>query len=123
MEYFPLSLSSVIKHQREQTKKPLSPAAVRTYALEVAKGMHYMHSLAPPILHRYHKKKTLLLLAHGLTEIADSVVPPSQRQQEQERVGCFGRAREPQEGQALRLVRLPPPPNDRPWVQSVIEHY
>jgi hypothetical protein len=39
MEYFPLSLSSVIKHQREQTKKPLSPAAVRTYALEVAKGM------------------------------------------------------------------------------------
>ncbi len=105
MEYFPLSLSSVIKHQREQTKKPLSPAAVRTYALEVAKGMHYMHSLAPPILHRYQKN----LLAHALTEIADSVLPPSQRHQEQQRVGCFGRAREPQEGQALRLVRLAPP--------------
>jgi serine/threonine protein kinase len=89
MEYFPLSLSSVIKHQREQTKKPLSPAAVRTYALEVAKGMHYMHSLAPPILHRY-PKNYCCCWHMCLTEIADSVLPPPQRHQEQQRVGCLG---------------------------------
>jgi len=39
MEYFPLSLTSVLRHQRDTMKKPLPPTILRIYALEVAKGL------------------------------------------------------------------------------------
>lgn len=72
MEYFPLNLETLIKHHREKLKKFLEPQQVLFLALEVAKGkqtsnssaiaiftlilctgLHYLHSLQPPIMHRF----------------------------------------------------------------------
>lgn len=49
MEYFPLNLGSMIKTHRDNSTN-FEVSEVLRYALDVAKGMNYLHKL--PVIHR-----------------------------------------------------------------------
>jgi len=54
-----------------QTPNQLTPKRVKRIALEVALGMHYLHSLNPPLVHRDLKSANILIDKNWHAKITD----------------------------------------------------
>eukprot|EP01113_Clastostelium_recurvatum_P033253 TRINITY_DN4375_c0_g1_i1.p1 TRINITY_DN4375_c0_g1~~TRINITY_DN4375_c0_g1_i1.p1 ORF type:complete len:1539 (-),score=411.68 TRINITY_DN4375_c0_g1_i1:23-4108(-) len=63
MEYYPYSLQSLM---RQRAGKLFSPKEVRFIMLEIARGLGYLHTQVPPIIHRDIKTANILMaLGHS----------------------------------------------------------
>lgn len=62
LELMPYSLRDVIKNMRPTDN---DPHTVRKIAHEISKGLHYLHSFEPPIIHRDIKAENILLTKDG----------------------------------------------------------
>lgn len=60
MEYFPSTLFDVIRSRRV-LNKPFSPASIASICLGVIRGVHYLHSREPPIIHRDLKSANVFI--------------------------------------------------------------
>jgi serine/threonine protein kinase len=65
------SRGSIISVLEARKGKPFSQRKVLKYALHIAAGMSYLHSLKPPIIHRDLKPGNLLIDEQGNLKIAD----------------------------------------------------
>lgn len=81
MEYLPASLFDVIK-QRRATLKHFSAYTIASVALEIIKGIHYLHSHDPPILMRDIKSANVFVSVGPNDQFVDV------------KVGDFGVSRE-----------------------------
>ena len=65
------TLHSAIHSRKAFNYAALTEREVLKYALDICRGMEYLHSLSPPMLHRDLKPANFLLDDHGTVKLAD----------------------------------------------------
>lgn len=67
MEYFPTTLFDVIRSRR-LLNKPFSPNEIIKISIEIIRGVYYLHSRNPPIIHRDIKSANVFMSIDSLEE-------------------------------------------------------
>lgn len=67
MEYFPTTLFDVIRGRR-LLLKPFTPKEITNISIEIIRGVYYLHSREPPIIHRDIKSANLFMSIDSVEE-------------------------------------------------------